>query len=235
MTISHRDARILLCEGYRKCFGHEPARAVAQLVQAVAILETNYGQGWGHGLSTAGSGSNNWGAITAGREWTGDTFEHKDSRPKDDGTNEWYVTKFRVYPTPADGAKDLIRIVFLAEPKGYRPRHATVLPAALGGDPHAFSAAMYDTGYYRGFGKTRDERIAGHHKAVTNAIARVCKSLGEEPPNKVDAALYNEATKLSEAEDLCWVQLRAQVLAATAALDVIGIVRADGMRDMREP
>lgn len=225
--ISHRDARILICEGYRKLFGGEPPRAVAQLAQSVAWLEANYGAGWRpHVWEQLRSKYGDvpmfptWGAITAGKEWSGKTFEHKDSYPDhknpkaDKNGNVWYSTAFRVHDTAADAAKDLVRIVYLAEPKGYQPRHKTVLPAALAGDPYAFSAAMYDSGYYRGFGKTREERIAGHHKAVMNALARICKALGEDPPNKINAAEFNAALATAESEVKSNAELRALALEA---------------------
>jgi hypothetical protein len=236
--VSHRDARILICEGYRRLFGHEPIRPVAQLIQTVGVLESNYGTGWSKHVwdqLKAKYGDTQllyptWGAITAGREWLGKTFEHKDSKPKADGTNEWYVTSFRVHETPAEAAQDLARIVCLAEPKGYPPRHKVVLPAALKGDVHGFSAGLYDTGYYRGFGKTREERIAGHHKAVTNALARICKSLGEDPPNTVDAELFRAESLRAEQDSKSWADLRARAL--DAQIDVLEIIRLDAMKEL---
>jgi hypothetical protein len=195
ITFSHRDARVLICEGYRRCFGVEPERSVAQLVQAVGVLESNYGAGWSNAVwdeldAMYGTCYPTWGAITATMAWTGKTFEHRDSRPATaaelaagKGPNIWYITSFRVHDTAADAAKDLVRVVCLAEPRGYVPRHKLVMPAAKRGDAKAFSAALYDTGYYRGFGPDRDTRIAGHHKAVSSALARIAKALGEEPPS----------------------------------------------------
>jgi hypothetical protein len=238
--ISHRDARILICEGYRRLFGHEPIRPVAQLIQAIGVLETNLGAGWSkhvwdqlktkYGADSESSLYPTWGAITAGREWSGKTFEHKDSKPNPDGSSTWYVTSFRVHETAAEAAQDLAKIVCLAEPRGYPPRHKVVLPAALKGDVYGFSAALYDTGYYRGFGKTREDRIAGHHKAVTNALARICKALGEEPPSKIDADLYQAEALKSEQESRDWASLKARAL--EAQIDVLEIIRLDAMKDL---
>ncbi len=218
ITFSHRDARVLICEGYRRCFGVEPERSVAQLVQAVGVLEANYGAGWSDAVwdyvDAHGGGFPTWGAITAGPGWTGKTFEHRDSRPKADGTNEWYVTKFRVHDTAADAAKDLVRVVCLAEPRGYLPRHKLVMPAAKRGDALAFSAALYDTGYYRGFGPDRNARIAGHHKAVSSALARIGKALGEDPPN-----IPEDTAELTDPE---WEALR--VLAVRDRINTDAIV-----------
>jgi hypothetical protein len=221
MTISHRDARIMICEGYRRIYGAEPSRSVAQCVQAVGILETNYGQGWSPKVPGA-VGSFNMGAITAGREWTGETFEHRDSYPDATGKNIWYSTKFRRYPSAQDGMTDLVRIVYAKRP--------SALAAAKAGDSYAFSAAMYDTTYYKGFGKTREERIANHHKAVTGAIARMCKALGEDAPTKIDAAAFNAAADEAEADDRSWAELRAEAMGAQ--VDVVGALHADAMADL---
>ncbi len=221
MTISHRDARIMICEGYRRIYGAEPTRSVAQCVQAVGILETNYGQGWSPKVPGA-VGSFNMGAITAGREWTGETFEHRDSYPDATGKNIWYSTKFRRYPSAQDGMTDLVRIVYAKRP--------SVLAAAKLGDAYAFSAAMYDTTYYKGFGKTRAERIDNHHRAVSGAIARMCKALGEEPPSREGALVANAAVIEAEEDARSWAELRAE--AAGAQVDVVGELRPEALREM---
>jgi hypothetical protein len=236
-TISHRDARIMICEGFRKLFGHEPARHVAQLVQCVGIIESGYGQYWrAHVFDQlkakygAEPAFPTWGAVTAGKSWTGKTFSHGDTRPNSDGSDTPYVTLFRAHDSLGDAAKDLVKQVYLVEPPGYPPRHKTVLPAANAGDVYGFSFALY--GYYLGRGKTKEERVAGHHKAVVNAMARMCKALGEDPPNKIDAAAYNEALANADAEWKSWAELRAEALEANALLDVIGTLRTDALREM---
>lgn len=231
VTFAHREARDLIREGYRRCFGADAPRPVAQLVQAVGVLEANYGAGWSDAvwadLDARYPGAvvyPTWGAITAGSTWTGKTFSHRDSRPAtaaelaagkaDAKGNVWYVTNFRVHDTAIDAARDLVRVVCLVEPRGYRPRHEVVMPAAKRGDAYAFSAALYDTGYYRGFGPDRGTRIAGHHKAVTSALVRIAKALGEPPPTVPDTA-----TDLSDPE---WEALR--VLAVRDRINTDAIV-----------
>ncbi len=236
-TFSHRDARVLICEGYRKLFGHEPSRPVAQLVQAVGIIESGYGMYWRqkvwdelHAKYGAAPIFPTWGAITAGKSWasTGKTFSHGDTRPNADGTNTPYVTLFRAHDSALEAATDLVRIVYLAEPPGYPPRHKTVLPAAKAGDVYGFSDALY--GYYLGQGKTKAERVAGHHKAMTNALARMCKALGEEPPSKEAAALMNAAQSEADLEEKSWAELRAEAL--EAQLDVIGTLGNEALREL---
>lgn len=172
--LSHKEARALISEGYRRCFTVDPTRPQAQLVQAVGWLETQYGAGWSSKIPGA-AGSNNWGAVTAGAGWNGNTFEHKDSRPDSKGNNIWYTTKFRAYPTPQDGATDLIKLVYVQRP--------AVLAAATLGDSLAFSTAMYKSKYFLGFGATEAERIAHHHGAVVSALKLMCRAIGEPMPD----------------------------------------------------
>ncbi len=211
--ISHRDARILVCEGFRRIYGWEPTRPIAQCAQAVAFLETGYGDGWSAAIPGADD-SNNMGAITAGSSWSGDTFEHRDSYPNDKGENVSYSTKFRRYATPQDGMTDLIRIVYL--------KRAAVLAAAKRGDTLGFSTELYRSRYYLGFGKTDAERIGNHHKAVSSAIKRMCSALGEQPPH-VDVAA-------PDLDDVEWSRLRA--LAVRDRIDVGGVLRIDAMREL---
>jgi hypothetical protein len=182
MTLSHKDARSVVEVAFLRRFGRAPTRPEAQCVQAVGWLETNYGGGWKPG---EGLGSNNWGAITAGGSWTGATFEHRDSRPRPDGTNEWYVTKFRAYKTPADGAEDLVRVVYqLVIGRGPSlDRSVMVLRPATQGDVLGVSTGLYDSKYYAGFGKNRDERIAGHYAKMIRSLRQIAKAIGEAMPD----------------------------------------------------
>lgn len=170
---SHRDARVLATAGFAARFGREPTRPEVQCLQAVGRLETNYGDGW-HG---AGAGSFNMGAIT-GAGPTGKFFIAKDSYPDEKGVNHWYETRFSAYDNAADGWSDLARVVLQIAGRSKR-----VLPAATRGDTLGFSAGLFDTKYYLGFGKSRDERIANHHRAVVNACAAMARELGEPMPD----------------------------------------------------
>ena len=49
---------------------------------------------------------------------------------------------------------------------------STVRIAALNCNVDEVSAQLYDTGYYQGFGKTREERIANHQKADAQRASR---------------------------------------------------------------
>lgn len=218
--MNHADARTLIEEGFRRCYGVRPSLSQAQCLQAIGWLETNYGEGWSDKVPGA-AGSNNWGAITAGTEWYGSTFEHRDSRPDASGNNIWYTTRFRRYSAPIDGATDLANIVYLTRDKA-------VLSAAEHGATLAFSTALYNTGYYKGFGATPDERITRHHAAVQSAIALQCKALNEPPPYLIsDAELARLA---AEAADYCRMRQQndAWLLTLDADLDGHGAANLNG-------
>jgi hypothetical protein len=176
--LSHSEVRPILCEAFRRVFGREPTRPEAQFAHAVAELETSCGDGW---ADPAHDAANNFGAIQKG-SWTGSTFRHKDSRPRDDGTSEWYEIEFRAYPTPVAGIEDLVKVVY--KNKG---RDKAVLPPAATGDSLGVSRGLYQTVYYQGFGRTAEERIGHHHLALTKALERIARALGEPLPDGSEA------------------------------------------------
>jgi len=171
---TQQEARDLICNGFQAVFGRAATLTEAQLCQSIGWLETQYGAGWLPG--DTGFGSENWGAVTAGNGWYGAVFIHRDSRPNSDGTSTWYNTAFRKYPSAQEGATDLVRAVYR-----WRGREG-VLIAATAGDVLGFSAALYDSRYYGGFGATREIRIANHDRAVRAALRIITKALAEPFP-----------------------------------------------------
>jgi hypothetical protein len=173
MTIPEREqwAREIVVSALAAELGRDPYAAEVYAVQAVSRLETGYGLQW----KGAGIGSNNWGAITAGAKWTGDTFEHRDSYPNSQGENVWYVTKFRKYAAHEDGARDVVRFLLRMGVIG-SDGTATKLRTF-----DAVSRQLYVRGYYKGFGATDEERIAHHRTAVANGCAVIARALGESP------------------------------------------------------
>lgn len=162
--IGHRTARNILIQAFIDEFGRNPTLPEIQAVQAVASLESDYGQGWGE----QGAGSNNWGAIQGGRPpCDANEFTYTDSHP--DGSR--YEACFRVYGSPEEGARALIRTVF--------KRNPSPLPSASRGNLSGFSTSMYESGYYEGFGATKEARIAGHEKAMNTRLERISKALNE--------------------------------------------------------
>jgi hypothetical protein len=81
-----------------------------------------------------------------------------------------------------EGAEALVRTVYSA-------RRKVVLEAAKNHNIWGFSAAMYDTGYYQGFGATRDVRISHHADTMRRIVAAIEKALDEsaEPPNTLNS------------------------------------------------
>lgn len=208
MGLMHREFRQLVCEAFRQRFGREPTRSEAQFAHAVAELETSCGDGW---ADPEHDKANNFGAIQAGGSWTGATFIHRDSSPQPDGSNRWYVTKFRAYPTAIDGASDLVRVVYLVARKVAgvtRDRVTMVLGPATRGDSLGVSTGLYDSGYYEGFGRTREERIGHHHLALTKALERIARDLREPLPDGVDPPeLPARVLRIRmQGSDVAWMQ-----------------------------
>lgn len=170
---SHREIRTVLEQAFAAVFGRAGSRPELQCVQAVAWLESRYGSAW----KPPGHNSLNLGAIQAGSNWTGATFQYTDTSPNADGTSTPYVTKFRAYSSLMDAAIDLVQVVYVIL------NRESVREAASRGDTYAVSAAMYRTGYYEGFGPTDAARIANHHKQLLAACVRQARALDEPMPD----------------------------------------------------
>lgn len=168
--MSEKQARAAVLTALRQLLGEEPSRSVAHFGQVVGRAESHYGAGWN---GTEGEGSNNWGAVQAGPPPCDParSFETTDTH----SNGEPYRRCFRKYPSPADGAYDMLRNVFTVP----MAKKAHVLEAAETGDPYTFSAALYDRGYYEGRGATREARIAWHVKATADDRAAISKALDE--------------------------------------------------------
>ena len=171
--MDHAAARKYAVQGFEAKLGRTPTLSEVQILQAIGALETSYGFGW----KSSGVGSFNMGAITAGSSWRGKTFAHRDSYPDKHGKNIWYTIDFRSYPDAASGWKDLAKIMYEDRP--------SVLEAATAEDTYEVSVAMYETVYYKGFGKTAKERIGNHHKAIMRNLEKQCRSMGELLPGGV--------------------------------------------------
>ncbi len=176
--MNHADMRLLLRDAFARVFGREATLPELQCLQAVASLESAYGSGW----KPPGNGSHNFGAIQAGSTWNGHTFQYTDTTPLPDGSSKPYVTKFRKYATPIDGAVDLVKVVYLN-----RGRDKLALAPAGKGDTLGFSRGLHSSGYYEGFGKTVEDRIANHHRAVVASIRAQASALNEALPVDIEA------------------------------------------------
>ena len=150
---SHKAARQTLIDAFKELYGREPTLAELQYAHAVGWLETSYGQSW----KGAMQGSNNWGAVhcptnqqskntslasqftnlvTTGSATPG-CIQYQDSYS--DGTK--FDVAFKSYPTPKDGAKDLLKHIFTYRGTG---------GALAGGDIFRASYLMRRQTYYGG-------------------------------------------------------------------------------------
>jgi hypothetical protein len=160
----HADARAAATQALITRFGVPPTAGEVKALAGVGSLESSYGAGW--------PGTFNIGAITADASWHGETFQHEDSVPQDDGTSKKVIRTFKKYPNAVAGWADLANEVFANRGR------IIVRESARANDWRGVSEGLYSTGYYQGFGKTREERIAGHVKALTNAIKAADKEIG---------------------------------------------------------
>lgn len=187
MTTDHRWARGVITRAFRSVIGREPTLAELQAVHATGALESGYGRWWcpasgayacpGPGCRCVeiekGRTSNNWGAVQcSNKPPCGPTcFEHQDSIPQADGSSKWYRWCYKRYPTPEEGAADVIR---------FMQRMGVLDVARSTASSFRVAERMYDQKYYGGFGATRLERILGRMKASDDWIAKVARQL-EEP------------------------------------------------------
>ena len=200
----HRNAAAVMREAWKAEHGAEPTPRELLFALAVADAETNYGRGW----KAPCAGSNNWGArqITASEKAKGvPSCEYTDSHP--DGTR--YPIGFKVYASPVDGARDVVRLLTTQRPETWavmrNPR----------GTIYAFSDRMRREKYYGGFCPTavkahpgakvavygapegkgaavvacHEEAVAHHAESfVGRRIVEIAAALGLEPPPMGDAS-----------------------------------------------
>lgn len=196
--MSDAEAKATLALAFKLELGRDASAAELQWAQAVSWIETGGRYAGGasgyHGQAGKLEGSNNWGGIQAGKPKGGvcppgsrlatDTF------PTQKGVSVPYEVCFKEYPTPLDGARDFLRVLYVKRP--------AVLVAARTGNAHAAAAAMYDTTYYQGRGSTREERIDGYARAVFGAMGRIAKSLGEPRAFELGAHGMTEPARAGE-------------------------------------
>lgn len=190
--MNHAEARQHTARGFKLMFGREPTTSEAQIAQGVAWLETNYGMGW----KGAGVGSNNMGAVQAGRPPCdpAKSFLYTDTNPTDGGGSIPYAICFKKYPGPVEGFTDVIKNVYVSsgltanDAPLPHPHHRgkEALDAAHAGDIYAASVALYDGSYYRGFGPNRIVRIANHYRALRSAVNAAAVALKEKMPDGFD-------------------------------------------------
>ncbi len=220
-ALNEKWAREIIVTAFKDVMGREPTQAEAQGAQAVARLESSYGQGW----RAAGAGSNNWGAVQT-RDNSAPGFQYQDSYTNNRGEVVKYNVRFKSYPTPVEGAKDVIKHLFKSNRKQQKltpqnragggdipgPGRAELLvQAATNGDVYQWSKAMWWTTYYEGFGAQVQKKIDNHVKAMNSSLASIAAGNEETAlltdrgakylPETTDAAYLAELqTKMGLAE-----------------------------------
>lgn len=212
MAVSQAQARDWAYQGFIQTMGRQPSLLEVQFLQGIAWLETQYGQGW----KGAGVGSNNMGAVQAGRPPCNPdrSFLYQDSQPTSSGTNIPYQICFKKYPSQIDGMADVARIM-------YKNMH--VDPTSI----EAVSTQLYDHHYYGGFGKTREERIRHHISALTKALQLQTKALGESMPPATGGIGLGKASPASPLHSAPVYYL--QLSAVPCSKDVLEVHK--GMKD----
>jgi len=188
----HRWAGDIVNQAFQQVMGRQPTPAERQIVMAVSDLESSYGKGWGHGQSTGGQGSYNWGAIQT-KSRTEPSFTHGDS-----SVQGKYQTRFKAYPDDVSGAADVVSMLFKNSRKQQIPdpeqgqrtlggeipgpnRGELIEAAAQAGDTLAFSKAMWYTTYFEGIAPEFTQRIMQHAQGIQNRVNSIASALGESP------------------------------------------------------
>ena len=201
----HIWAADIVNQAFQKVMGRTPTPAERQIVMAVSSLESGYGKGWGHGQSTAGQGSHNWGAVQTKNKNT-PQFQHRDS-----SAEGGYSTGFKAYPDDVSGAADVVSLLFKGNREQQMPsaknaqravggpipgpgRSELIEAAAQQGDTTAFSRAMWYTGYYEGTKPDFTENIKTHAQGIQTRIDQIASALGEAPAWSIKTQNYLPVT-----------------------------------------
>lgn len=168
----HQQGREELIEGFRISQGedYQPTLEELQTFGGIASLESSYGRGWSGPMS----GSNNWGAITCGKSPDASgacpdgCSPNKDSSPY----SGEYVTCFRRWGTPAEGAAGLISFIY---------KWPEVKAAIQSGNLDEVSWTMRQRSYYLGFKPDPRDAAREHAGALERYVGEITAALGEEP------------------------------------------------------
>ncbi len=175
--MKHADARAIVLEAWGGLpNAPTPTAPAVQAVQAIALGESGYGEGWK--ATSAMHGSKNWGAVQCCRPLADGTCPEGSAPHGDRGPTGAYVACFKLYPTHVAGARDLLRELF---------RRSAVRAALDGGDATRIAGAMYDSRYFTATKEevggspsaTRANAVARYGSAIEHNAAIIAKSLGE--------------------------------------------------------
>lgn len=163
---THAWARPIVYDALGAELGASPALATLQAVQAIAWLESRYGQGW----DGAGAGSNNWGSIQAPGGWKPvagsdvdrqvcplGSFAHVDHHA--DGSA--YVGCYLRYSSPQAGARALVHELV---------RRSPVRRVLATGSATRIARAMRSTGYFELDAGAYAGRMASGARAIAKSL-----------------------------------------------------------------
>lgn len=179
---THRWARGVLLRAWSRVFpDRQPTLEEIQALQSLAAHDGQYGRGWPDkpspitGYMTSMSQCNNWGAIQCKcRAQDGECCDGcgywYDSTPTPQG-QRYFEQCFRCYPTPEDGAADLIR--FLAT--GYK----SVMDALPSGNLDEIAWQMRLGNYFHGFTTDKREAARQYAEAMRKQAAAIAEALDE--------------------------------------------------------
>lgn len=89
-----------------------------------------------------------------------------------------YAVCFRSWATDEEGVEALVRTV-------YAPSRRKALEAARRHDVVGFSSVLYDSGYYEGFGSSREARINTHAQRLGTLIDEIESAIGIPKPSEL--------------------------------------------------
>lgn len=202
----YQGAAEVMKRAYGNVLSRSPSDAELTYLLAVAKLETSFGRGWKEPMKA----SNNWGAVQCGKSVDPSTcIPYEDSYP--DGRR--YKISFRSYPTPEDGAGDVVKHILV---------HRPGVEAALKSDnPTIFRASltMRRTSYYGGFCPKTVSKYGGYGRLIgqrdpqspsewsceREAVEMHAKSVVSKIASEIASALGTEPMALGTYEDaLAW-------------------------------
>jgi hypothetical protein len=182
-SAGHAFGRDKLLAVWPSVLGGAPSVRARQLVQAVSAGEGGYGLATYRRLSipegvTIGttSDSNNWGAVQCGTKLpcSPSCFVATDSSPRlitDANPRGLYDSCYRRHATPEEGAAAYLKTL-VANRAGVR----AILES---GSATSMARAMFESGYYEGYGPTKEARIANYAKGIMYNATNLSKALGE--------------------------------------------------------
>ena len=178
----HRWARGHLERSFSRVMGRKGTLEEIQSLQSLAAHDGQYGRGWPDkpspitGYQTSMSQCNNWGAIQCkckpvdGQCCEGCGYWY-DSTPTAQG-QRYFEQCFRCYPTPEDGAADLVQFL----KNGY----PAVMAALPSGNLDEIAWQMRLGNYFHGFTTDKRDAARQYAEAMRKQAVAIAAAMGEE-------------------------------------------------------